>query len=199
MPARVRCARSWYRVLTRGRGSAGRASPCQGEGRGFESRRPLHSEDPLNEGVFVVFRASPPEFEVVLLLSAAGVHGEHSTIGISCVAVRAIALTVRWLWPERLLAFANLFFRISELECVCPPRATLRRIAPATCVVGCLLRRWQRFDVAARDPDRHRSCYRQSERFWTPTAIVSSSLMMFDASVINDDEFTFFQTAAYRR
>ena len=25
----------------RGRGSAGRASPCQGEGRGFESRRPL--------------------------------------------------------------------------------------------------------------------------------------------------------------
>ena len=24
-----------------GRGSAGRASPCQGEGRGFESRRPL--------------------------------------------------------------------------------------------------------------------------------------------------------------
>jgi hypothetical protein len=97
MPARVRCARSWYRVLTRGRGSAGRASPCQGEGRGFESRRPLHSEDPLNEGVFVVFRASPPEFEVVLLLSAAGVHGEHSTIGISCVAVRAIALTVRYL------------------------------------------------------------------------------------------------------
>jgi hypothetical protein len=31
------------------------------------------------------------------LLSAAGVHGEHSTIGISCVAVRAIALTVRYL------------------------------------------------------------------------------------------------------
>src|SRR3954452_20355832 len=27
--------------LSRGRGSAGRASPCQGEGRGFESRRPL--------------------------------------------------------------------------------------------------------------------------------------------------------------
>ena len=26
-----------------GRGSAGRASPCQGEGRGFESRRPLHT------------------------------------------------------------------------------------------------------------------------------------------------------------
>src|SRR3954464_13224637 len=30
---------SWS--LSRGRGSAGRASPCQGEGRGFESRRPL--------------------------------------------------------------------------------------------------------------------------------------------------------------
>ena len=28
---------------SRGRGSVGRASPCQGEGRGFESRRPLHS------------------------------------------------------------------------------------------------------------------------------------------------------------
>jgi hypothetical protein len=27
--------------LPRGRGSVGRASPCQGEGRGFESRRPL--------------------------------------------------------------------------------------------------------------------------------------------------------------
>src|SRR6266540_4999882 len=27
---------------SRGRGSVGRASPCQGEGRGFESRRPLH-------------------------------------------------------------------------------------------------------------------------------------------------------------
>ena len=29
------------RATARGRGSAGRASPCQGEGRGFESRRPL--------------------------------------------------------------------------------------------------------------------------------------------------------------
>jgi Bacterial regulatory proteins, gntR family len=29
------------RAATCGRGSAGRASPCQGEGRGFESRRPL--------------------------------------------------------------------------------------------------------------------------------------------------------------
>ncbi len=29
----------------RGRGSAGRASPCQGEGRGFESRRPLQVSD----------------------------------------------------------------------------------------------------------------------------------------------------------
>ena len=27
--------------FTCGRGSVGRASPCQGEGRGFESRRPL--------------------------------------------------------------------------------------------------------------------------------------------------------------
>src|SRR5204863_4896139 len=29
---------------TRGRGSAGRAPPCQGGGRGFESRRPLQSQ-----------------------------------------------------------------------------------------------------------------------------------------------------------
>src|SRR6476661_3858206 len=28
-------------AVARGRGSVGRASPCQGEGRGFESRRPL--------------------------------------------------------------------------------------------------------------------------------------------------------------
>ena len=115
MPARVRCTRSWYRVLARGRGSAGRASPCQGEGRGFESRRPLHSEDPLNEGVFVVFRASPPEFEVVLLLSAAGVHGERSTnrhLVRRREGHRAHgAVAVGQLWPDRLLAFANLFFR----------------------------------------------------------------------------------------
>ena len=30
-----------HRPAARGRGSVGRASPCQGEGRGFESRRPL--------------------------------------------------------------------------------------------------------------------------------------------------------------
>src|SRR5437660_8225445 len=30
-------------VGRRGRGSVGRASPCQGEGRGFESRRPLQA------------------------------------------------------------------------------------------------------------------------------------------------------------
>ena len=30
--------------VPRGRGSAGRASPCQGEGRGFESRRPLQAK-----------------------------------------------------------------------------------------------------------------------------------------------------------
>ena len=46
MRARVRCVRSWYRVGTRGRGSVGRASPCQGEGRGFESRRPLQYVNP---------------------------------------------------------------------------------------------------------------------------------------------------------
>jgi hypothetical protein len=32
----------------RGRGSVGRASPCQGEGRGFESRRPLGGADGVN-------------------------------------------------------------------------------------------------------------------------------------------------------
>ncbi len=49
---RVRvCSRAWIgyssethagkSLVARGRGSVGRASPCQGEGRGFESRRPL--------------------------------------------------------------------------------------------------------------------------------------------------------------
>ena len=33
--------RTPYCSAARGRGSVGRASPCQGEGRGFESRRPL--------------------------------------------------------------------------------------------------------------------------------------------------------------
>src|SRR3712207_780831 len=32
---------------SRGRGSVGRASPCQGEGRGFESRRPLGTRAPV--------------------------------------------------------------------------------------------------------------------------------------------------------
>jgi hypothetical protein len=32
-----------WRGLSSGSGSVGRASPCQGEGRGFESRLPLHS------------------------------------------------------------------------------------------------------------------------------------------------------------
>ncbi len=31
-----------YNRQARGRGSAGRAQPCQGWGRGFEPRRPLH-------------------------------------------------------------------------------------------------------------------------------------------------------------
>jgi hypothetical protein len=34
----------------RGRGSVGRASPCQGEGRGFESRRPLRRNPRLGRG-----------------------------------------------------------------------------------------------------------------------------------------------------
>ena len=36
---------------SRGRSSAGRASPCQGEGRRFESGRPLHTEPPAEQGV----------------------------------------------------------------------------------------------------------------------------------------------------
>ena len=40
-PAPRRRARRVEFCTQRGRGSAGRASPCQGEGRGFESRRPL--------------------------------------------------------------------------------------------------------------------------------------------------------------
>ena len=37
----VACAPRPQALVARGRGSVGRASPCQGEGRGFESRRPL--------------------------------------------------------------------------------------------------------------------------------------------------------------
>ncbi len=32
----------YFLIKTCGRSSIGRASPCQGEGRGFETRRPLH-------------------------------------------------------------------------------------------------------------------------------------------------------------
>src|SRR6266508_6283913 len=32
----------WWSRFASGSGSVGRASPCQGEGRGFESRLPLH-------------------------------------------------------------------------------------------------------------------------------------------------------------
>jgi len=41
----VRTAGSEASRRSRGRGSVGRASPCQGEGRGFESRRPLGGAD----------------------------------------------------------------------------------------------------------------------------------------------------------
>ena len=37
------CTTSWWMERSGGSGSVGRASPCQGEGRGFESRLPLHS------------------------------------------------------------------------------------------------------------------------------------------------------------
>ncbi len=41
---------------SRGRGSVGRASPCQGEGRGFESRRPLHTASRSRIAVGWTFR-----------------------------------------------------------------------------------------------------------------------------------------------
>ena len=47
-PPRRKSARVVHRRshrCRRGRSAAGRASPCQGEGRGFESRRPLESSD----------------------------------------------------------------------------------------------------------------------------------------------------------
>ncbi len=51
-------------VLTpRGRGSVGRASPCQGEGRGFESRRPLQEvcrSAPVSTGPHACSGACPP-------------------------------------------------------------------------------------------------------------------------------------------
>jgi hypothetical protein len=43
-----------------GRGSVGRASPCQGEGRGFESRRPLDSTTFARGGLGIGVYASFP-------------------------------------------------------------------------------------------------------------------------------------------
>ena len=45
-------------LASRGCGSVGRASPCQGEGRGFESRHPLH---PRSSGLRVTALRAPPE------------------------------------------------------------------------------------------------------------------------------------------
>ena len=54
--------------LARGRGSVGRASPCQGEGRGFESRRPL----------------GDAEHRRVRSTAVLGIHGEPSTWRFGC-------------------------------------------------------------------------------------------------------------------
>jgi hypothetical protein len=63
----------------RGRGSAGRASPCQGEGRGFESRRPLHENPLLGGGSLVPDRRSCDPG--VLLVLATGYHRSPCRIG----------------------------------------------------------------------------------------------------------------------
>ena len=49
------CGHRFVVSLLRGHGSVGRASPCQGEGRGFESRCPLHRlrDRPVNAGRFL--------------------------------------------------------------------------------------------------------------------------------------------------
>src|SRR5882757_3196543 len=62
MPFRAALPNARVNVL-RGRGSAGRAQPCQGWGRGFESRRPLHKsagQAPSPEGAFRVWLRVPP-------------------------------------------------------------------------------------------------------------------------------------------
>ena len=61
----------WYHNHSRGRGSVGRAQPCQGWGRGFEPRRPLHffirrhgqvvRQRPAKPLSPVRIRMSPPE------------------------------------------------------------------------------------------------------------------------------------------
>ncbi len=88
MPQWELCLDPAFRLnfFVRGRGSAGRASPCQGEGRGFESRRPLlcrvfelgHAQDVL-------------EGRSALLLAGAAVMdveaGEHGGVELTVGAV----------------------------------------------------------------------------------------------------------------
>ena len=63
----TRCeSSSKARWLACGRGSVGRASPCQGEGRGFESRRPLPQAESrqMDAGALVVSEHHAPSCAV---------------------------------------------------------------------------------------------------------------------------------------
>ena len=57
-PVRIRASPPDIENQTCGHGSAGRASPCQGEGRGFESRCPLHEMTAVDSSAaFSLFRS----------------------------------------------------------------------------------------------------------------------------------------------
>ena len=90
----VRCPLTARVCSLRGRGSAGRAQPCQGWGRGFESRRPLKSD---LKCVFRQFR-----FAVVTALGQSVFHDQgKGWVGLTPPlrihrVVRVAANTHRW-------------------------------------------------------------------------------------------------------
>ena len=87
----------------RGRGSVGRASPCQGEGRGFESRRPLHRELPVGvpDREFVVPGSGAA---AMARRSVAWQRGrmalDHATLAAAMeVVYRSMSPTPQYAWP----------------------------------------------------------------------------------------------------
>ena len=78
---------------SRGRGSAGRASPCQGEGRGFESRRPLTSGH-TSKGSAAKWRPADVR-GATREVAGAGARRAHFYAGRSCADTRRGPCVIR--------------------------------------------------------------------------------------------------------